>query len=176
MATVFRSQSGATLVELIIAIVILGIALVPLTMTLSFSASHSADSMIEVKVIELGQAYIEEILSKRYDDNTVQGGAPACSLAGLPCGAIGAESGESRALFDDVDDYHDVDDQPPLDSLGSPRSGYDRFRVEIEVSYASAAEVAAYGLDSAADAKKILIRVHPPSGAAITFDVYRSNF
>jgi MSHA pilin protein MshD len=176
MATVFRSHSGATLVELVITIVILGIAIVPLTMTLSFSASHSADSMIDVKVIELGQAYIEEILSKRYDDNSAQGGAPPCSAAGIPCGIIGAEAGETRALFDDVDDYHGVDDSPPLDSLGIPRPGYDRFRVEVEVRYSDASEVTAYGLDSTADAKKILVRVHPPSGTAVTFDVYRSNF
>lgn len=176
MAIVFRLQSGATLVELVIAIVILGIAIVPLTMTLSFSASHSADSMIEVKVIELGQAYIEEIVSKRYDDNTAQGGSPPCSASGVPCGTIGAEAGETRALFDDVDDYHGVDDSPPLDSLGSARLGYDRFRVEVEVSYADASEVTAYGLDSTADAKKILVRVHPPVGTPVTFDVYRSNF
>ena len=176
MATVFRSQSGVTLVELVVTIVILGIAIVPLTMTLSFSASHSADSMIEVKVIELGQAYIEEILSKRYDENSAQGGAPPCSSSGVACGTIGAESGETRPLFDDVDDYHGVDDQPPLDSLGSARLGYDRFRVEVEVSYSDASEVAAYGLDSTVDAKKILVRVHPPVGTAVTFDVYRSNF
>lgn len=172
-ATFYR---GATLVEMIIAISILAIAIVPLSMTLSYTASHSADSMIEVKVVELGEAYVEEILSKRYDENTAQGGSPACSLGGTPCGLLGPEIGETRALYDDVDDYDGTADQPPLDSLGTPRIGYDRFLVEVEVNYASASEIASYGLDGVSDAKRILVRVSPPSGTPIEFDVYRGNF
>lgn len=180
MATVFKHcvlrSHGATLVELVIAISILAIAIVPLSMTLSYTASHSADSMIEVKVVELGEAYVEEILSKRYDENTAQGGSPACSSTTTACGALGPETGETRAFFDDVDDYDGTADQPPLDSLGAPRIGYDRFLVEVEVSYATATEIASYGLDSASDAKRILVRVSPPSGTSIEFDVYRANF
>lgn len=176
MAIAYKSQTGATLVELVIAIAILAVAIVPLTMTLSFSASHSADSMIEVKVIELGQAYIEEIVSKRYDDNTTQGGSPPCALAGTPCGSIGPEAGENRTSFDDVDDYDGLVEQPPLDSLGVPRIGYERFNVAVAVAYATAAEVVSYGLDSSADAKKIQISVSPPSGTTVVFDTYRANF
>tara|TARA_R110002073_G_scaffold5880_3_gene35781 strand:- start:362 stop:895 length:534 start_codon:yes stop_codon:yes gene_type:complete len=175
-AVAFRFNSGATLVELVIAIAILAVAIVPLTMTLSHSASHSADSMIEVKVIELGQAYIEEILSKRFDETTTLGGSPPCALATMPCGAIGREAGESRSTFDDVDDYDGLIEQPPLDSLGIPRVGYDRFSVSVSVAYASAAEVASYGLDSTADAKKIQVSVSPPSGTTVVFDIYRANF
>lgn len=174
-ATVCK-QSGATLVEIIIAIALMAIALVPLTMSFSFTAGRSADAMIEVRLVELGQAYIEEILSKRFDENSAPGGAPPCSSVSTACGAIGAEAGETRATFDDVDDYHGIDEMPPLDSLGNVRAGYDRFRVEVEVAYASAAEVASYGLDASTDLKKILVRVHPPVGTAIDFEVYRGNF
>ena len=171
-----QRKVGATLVELVIAIAILAVAIVPLSMTLSYTASHSADSMIDVKVVELGQAYIEEILSKRFDENTAQGGSPPCSPGTTVCGALGPETGESRAVFDDVDDYHGIIDQPPLDSLGIPRIGYDRFSVEVEVAYATAAEITSYGLGNSSDAKRIRVRVSPPSGTAIEFDVYRGNF
>ncbi len=171
-----REQSGVTLVETIIAIAILAIALVPLTLSYSFSASHSADAMIEVRVVELGQAYIEEILSKRFDENSAVGGVPACSASTTVCGAIGAEPGETRSIFDDVDDYDGLDEQPPRDSMGNARTGYDGFRVEIAVAYANAAEVASYGLDSTTDLKRILVRVHPPVGVATEFEVYRGNF
>ncbi len=176
MATVFNRQIGATLVEVIIAIAIIGIALVPLTMSFAFTTSRSADAMVEVRVVELGQAYVEEILSKRFDENSAMGGAPPCSSTTTPCGAIGPEAGEARATFDDVDDYQGIDDQPPLDSLGVARTGYERFRVEVDVAYATAAEVAAYGLDGSSDLKKILVRVHPPGGTAMEFEVYRGNF
>jgi MSHA pilin protein MshD len=169
-------QAGATFVELIIAISILAIAIVPLTMTLAMSTSHSADTMIDVKVIELAQAYTEEILGKRFDENSPQGGTPACAASGIVCGSIGPEPGESRIRYDDVDDYHGLVDEPPVDALGNSRTGYDRFRVEVEVSYGSAAEIAAYGLDNSNDVKKILVRVTPPVGNPVEFDVYRGNF
>jgi MSHA pilin protein MshD len=133
-------------------------------------------TLADVKVVELGQAYIEEILSKRFDENTAQGGSPPCAPGGIACGALGPETGESRDVYDDVDDYHGVVDQPPLDSLGMPRIGYDRFTVEVEVAYATAAEIASYGLDNTSDAKRIMVRVSPPDGTAIEFDVYRGNF
>ena len=77
---------------------------------------------------------------------------------------------------DDVDDYDGTADQPPLDSLGISRVGYERYLVEVEVTYATASEIVNYGLDGASDAKRILVRVSPPSGTPIEFDVYRGNF
>lgn len=174
-ATAFR-QTGATLVEIIIAVALIGIALVPLTMSYSFTASHSADAMIEVRVVELGQAFMEEILSKRFDENSALGGAPPCSAVTTACAAIGADPGESRTTFDDVDDYDGLDEMPPRDSLGAVRPGYEGFRVEVAVAYASASEVTNYGLDATTDLKRILVRVHPPSGSATEFEVYRGNF
>lgn len=175
MEAVSRQQIGASLVEVIIAIAIIGIAMVPLTMSFSFAASRSADSMIEVRVVELGQAYLEEILSKRFDENSAVGGSPPCSSLTTPCGAIGSEAGETRATFDDIDDFHNID-EAPLDSLGIARADYDRFRVEVEVAYATAAEILAYGLDDTTDLKRVLVRVHPPSGSFSEFEVYRGNF
>lgn len=176
LATARKKQGGFTLVETIIAIALLAIALVPLTLSYSFSASHSADAMIEVRVAELGQAYVEEILSKRFDENSAVGGVPACSATTTPCGAIGIDGGESRATFDDVDDYDGLDEQPPRDSTDNVRPGYVGFRVEVAVAYANGSEVTNYNLDATTDLKRILVRVHPPAGAATEFEVYRGNF
>lgn len=176
MAIASNREGGATFVEVVISIAIIGIALVPLTMSFAFTSGRSADSMIEVRVVELGQAYLEEVLSKRFDENSAVGGSPPCSAATTPCGTIGPEPGETRATYDDVDDYDGVDEQPPLDSTGATRIGYENFRVEVDVGYATAAEVTSYALDSSADVKKILVRVHPPIGNASEFEVYRGNF
>ena len=175
-APVFKGERGATFVEVIIAISIMGIALVPLTLSFSYTSSRSADSMIEVRVVEVGQAYLEEILNKRFDENSSPGGSPPCSASTTPCGTIGPEAGETRATYDDVDDFAGIDDQPPVDSLGNARAGYDRFRVEVDVDYASASEVTEYGLDSATDLKRVLVTVHPPVGNPSEFEVYRGNF
>jgi MSHA pilin protein MshD len=164
-----------TLVELIVTIVIISISLVSLALTVSFSASHSADSMVKVKLVELAQAYTEEILTKRFDENSPSGGIPACYPAGTICGVLGVE-GETRSTFDDVDDYDGLDESPPLDSLGNTRPNYIGYRVQVSVSYMDAAQITAHGLDTDSDAKFVELSISPPSGATIEFAFYKGNF
>lgn len=170
-----RHSKGATLVELIVTIVIISIALVSLAMTVSYSASHSADSMIQVKLVELAQAYTEEILTKRFDENSPSGGIPACNPGGTVCGALGSD-GETRSTYDDVDDYDGIDESPPQDSLGVIRQNYGGYRVQISVSYMDAAQLVAYGLDDSTDAKLVELTISPPSGPALDFTFYKGNY
>ncbi|MFT6432566.1 MAG: MSHA pilin protein MshD [Candidatus Azotimanducaceae bacterium] len=167
---------GATLVELIMAIVIMAVALVSLALTISLSAGKSADVFWQVKVVELGQAYMEEILARRFDEATPLGGAPACEPGGTACSSIGVDAGESRALFDDVDDYDGVDDSPPQNAEGVDRLNYVGYRVQVSVAYADAAQQTAYGLDGAYDAKLVTVTVSHPTGSALVFSAYKGNY
>jgi len=169
-------QHGVTLVEMIIAIVIMSIALVSLAFTISLSTSKSADIFWQVKVVELGQAYMEEILARRFDEATPVGGIPACVPSGTACTAIGLDSGETRTLFDDVDDYDGVDDSPPKDAEGNDRLNYIGYRVQVSVAYADAAQQTAYGLDGPYDAKLITVTVSHPTGKALKFSAYKGNY
>ncbi|MFT7685422.1 MAG: MSHA pilin protein MshD [Candidatus Azotimanducaceae bacterium] len=166
---------GVTLVELIVTIVIISISLVSLALTVSFSASHSADSMVQVKLVELAQAYTEEILMKRFDESSPSGGVPACFPAGSACGGLGDES-ETRSTFDDVDDYDGLDESPPLDSLGNTRENYIGYRVQVAVTYMDAIQITAYGLDTSSDAKLIEMSISPPSGSTINFAFFKGNY
>ncbi|MAT84972.1 MAG: hypothetical protein CMD39_11865, partial [Gammaproteobacteria bacterium] len=91
------------------------------------------------------------------------------------CSAAGAD-GEPRAQFDDVDDYHGLDEQPPLDADGNPRAEYARYRVQVRVAYPDAAQQAALGLDDATDAKLITVDVMPPGESVMSFRVVRGNY
>jgi len=62
------------------------------------------------------------------------GGVPPCSPATVPCTAVGID-GESRAEFDDVDDFDGLDEQPPLDVNGNPRAEHANYRVQISADY-----------------------------------------
>lgn len=170
------SSKGATLVELIIAIVIMAIALVSLALAISFSAGKSADIFWQVKVVELGQAYMEEILARRFDEMTPLGGSPACEPSGSACSSIGVDAGESRTLFDDVDDYDGINDSPPKDAEGNDRLNYVGYRVQVSVAYADAAQQTAYNLDGAFDAKLVTVTVSHPTGSALVFSAYKGNY
>ncbi|MFT6915234.1 MAG: MSHA pilin protein MshD [Motiliproteus sp.] len=175
------SSGGFTLVELIITIVILSISMLGMAYSLQFNVSHSGDSLWQTKTVALVQAYSDEILSKRYDHNTPLGGLPACdSPSAEPCSnTLGPESGEQRGdgnnTYSDVDDYHGLNEMPPLDAMGVIRSGYEGYRVKVSVSYASGAEL---DLNSDRQAKLIQISVTPPFSKErpVEFSLYRGNY
>jgi MSHA pilin protein MshD len=155
-----RYQRGFTLIELVIAIVILGfvsLILIPFVT----SVTHSPDPVIRQKAVALGQAMMDEIAAKKWDENTPNGGGPICSGESgtgrgasaytLACpelvknaSAIGAEIGESRATYDDVDDYDGLTASGNFfDQSGSAFSlpGYSR---SVRVTYIASAPSAAW--------------------------------
>lgn len=147
------NQSGITLVELIVTIVILGIALVALSGVLRGGSSRSSDITLQIRATALAQAYLDEILGKRYDERTRNRGVPPCRSTAPPARQCTAEAsfgfdygtpvetGEnSRSRLDDVDDYHGMDEGdgqtlPLQDAQGTTRTGYDNFRVRVNVRY-----------------------------------------
>lgn len=173
-----RPVHGFSLIELVITIAILAITLVTIAQSLQFSTQFSADPLWQTKTVELVQAYADEILTKRYDEASPVGGTPPCTSCSL-ASAFGPDGAEFRGLlagvptntFDDVDDYHGLDEQP-VDALGNSRSAYGGYRVQVAVSYAGTA----VSLATDSRAKQISITVTPPGQAPLPFSVYRGNY
>ena len=171
------SELGFTFVELVIAIAVMSIACVTMLQMLGLSLGHQSDTLVQSRTTALAEAYMEEILARRFDERSAPGGVPACSATTTPCSAANAFSdGETRANFDDVDDFDGLNESPPLDATGAPRSGFARFRVQVNVSYATNADRAAFGLDAATDAKVIQVTVTPPNGAPQPFTFVKGNY
>lgn len=161
-------QRGATLVELVMTIVIISVAIAGVVGAFGLISGRSADTLNQTRAVELAQLYIDEIITKKYDDATPQGGEPKYSGA---CN-IGAESGENRSNFDDVDDYNGLTDDPPSNAQG-PLSGYDDFVVNVSVSCAG--DDPGVGLP-ASEAKRIDLTITIPGGNDFVFSAYRANF
>jgi len=168
-------QHGFSLVETILTIVIITIALLAMVFGFSQTAGNSSDPLWQSKTAHLGQAYTEEILTKRYDEQTPIGGVPACSSGGNACtaeGSFGFETGETRATFDDVDDYHQLSESPSLNALGVQRPDYNGYQVQVTISYAGSA----FGRDNDL-VKRIEIQVTPPGGEnTVSFVSFRGNY
>lgn len=110
-----RKQSGVTLIELVISIVIITTAVAAVLGVFSFTANQSADAMVRAQAVAIAQAYLEEIQLKSYND---------------PGG--GTESG--RADYDDVSDYHGLSDTSGArDQLNNIIEGLESYRVNIAV-------------------------------------------
>jgi len=198
--------TGVTLIEMVIFIVIVGIA-VTAVMTVYINVGRTgADPMVRIRSIELGQSMLEEILLKAYDNSTPVGGGCVQFSSGSRCSsgpsataqsAAGFGSdGESRATFNDVDDYHDIaycganvsaadaacsaSCQPLLDDAGNDiSSSYAGYAVCIRVSFAGAevnntspADVSVLGNDG----KRIDVIVTDHLNSRYLLSAYRLNF
>ena len=143
-------HGGATLVELVITIVIIGVAIAGVVGAFSLIAGRSADPLNQTRAVALAQLYMDEILSRKYDDNTPVGGVPKQSGC-----TINTEEA-SRADYDDVDDYNAIADAAPVSITVECAGG--------EVGLAPA------------DAKRVDLTITDPGGQGYSFSVYRANF
>jgi MSHA pilin protein MshD len=160
------TQTGATLVELVITIVIISVGIAGVVGAFSLITTRSADPLNQTRAVKLAQLYMDEILTQKYDDQTPQGGVPRYSGG---C-TIGAETGETRSTFDDVDDYHELNGSPST-ATGAPLSGYSGFSITVSVVCAGD-EV---GLPTS-EAKRIDLEVIAPGDQSFVFSAYRANF
>lgn len=167
--------AGFTLVELVVTMVVISVAVLGISQALAFALSRQSDGLWQAKAVALAQSYVDEIVSRRYDEASPVGGVPPCAPAAIACTPVGPD-GESRSGFDDVDDYDGLDEQPPLDVEGNPRSEYAGYRVQVSVAYVDAAQASALGLDDTSDAKLITVSVTPPGQATLAFPIVRGNY
>lgn len=157
-------QKGFSLIELVVSIVVIGIAFGALATSLFSSVGKSADVLWQSKSTQLSQAYLDEILAMRYQENSPLGGGSVGS-----CTISGTDAGEgNRSLYDDVDDYDGlVETADFLDT--SITSNYSGYQVSVDVSC-----LAANGSVSASS-KLIAVTVASPTNQIMVFSAFRAD-
>ena len=163
-------QKGMTLVEMVISIVIISIAMTAMLSAFSTSMGRSADPLWKNKSLKLAQAYLDEILSKKYDKDTPLGGIPALEAVDISCNVAGPAAG-ARGNYDNIDDYNHLNEAPKL-VTGVNMPGYSDYTVDVSV----VCDGTGAGLSNNNYAKLITVTVTPPNGSAMPFSVYRGNF
>ena len=111
-----RRQRGVTLVELIIFIVIIGIALTGVLGVFTYATSHSADPLRHKQALMLAESLLEEVELAQF---TVCEPGSANAENATSCGvteAMGPEPGDVRP-YDNVNDYWAADGQPFTDKV-----------------------------------------------------------
>lgn len=128
-----NTQSGTTLIELIISIVIISIALTGILSVMNQTVNHSADPLIQHQAIAIAESYLEEVLLQSYSNPS------------------GGYSGSDRSQFDDVNDYNGLSDIGVKDQQGNSVATLSNYTVSVTVSIATLAD----GIPS----KKVIVRV-----------------
>lgn len=123
-----RAARGFTLVEMIVAMVIISVGLAGVLLTFNTVVKSSADPMIQKQMVAVAEELLEEILLKPY---APAGTAPTNGLAA--CGAAPAV----RTAFDDVRDYDQYQTSGICDVDGDAVAGLESYGVSVSVSVAS---------------------------------------
>ncbi len=143
--------SGFTLIEVLITIVVVGIAATAIMSVFVSTAKTSADPIIEQQAVSIAEAYLEEIQGKNFADPT------------------GDETGESRSSFDDVDDYDGLTDVGARDQNNSVITGLEAYTVSVAVVNSTLSGI------PAADAKRIDVTVNHAVSGSILLSGFRVN-
>lgn len=147
-----NSQSGVTLIEVVISIVVVAIAASAVLGLLSSNLRRSADAQILSQGVAIATAYMEEIALKPFTD---------------PDGVDG-EAG--RTSYDDVDDYDGLSDSGAADQFGNPLADLSGYTVSVAVNSSAALPGVA-----AADALRIDVRVQFAPYIDYTLTSYRTR-
>lgn len=187
---IYRNLRGFTLIETVLFIIIVGIAVAAIGTQFATNVSRSHEPVLRQRALAVATAYMDEILRKRWNENTPPGGGCVDTTSGSCTGGptvssptIGNEIGESgtcpsgahdRVNYDDVDDYNALSaGERPTESSGcSDMPGYENFTVTVSVTQPDAPWEGISNLD----VRKIDVSVDTPDGQTIALSAYRINY
>lgn len=180
-----KKAYGFTLIELVIGMVTLSFALMIMTGALFPQAQKSTDPWFQVRSAELAQSLMNEILARRFDENSALPDSLRCNESTVNCLAetsllscsdpnLWTEE-SNRSQYDDVDDFHCyAASGTAITNIAnqSLQQAYAGFSVLVTVQYAGTE----LGLASNTLAKRIVVTVTPPRGDNIVYTSYKANY
>lgn len=187
-----RGQHGVTLVELIVAMVIIAAAVGGVLTTFQVATRGSADPMLQKQALAIAESLLEEVQLMPFtfcdpDDPQASSatsnavGPTGCSSAAM-VEIIGPEGGETRYAaatpFDNVSDYNAFDsvaEMPPgLKSITNTDLGLDGYAATIAL--AQEALGPAGSQVPAPESLRITVTVTGPANTTVTLTGYRTRY
>jgi MSHA pilin protein MshD len=150
-------DAGMTMVELVVAIVVVAISLTGAFALVDSTTRRSADPMLERQATAIAQAYLEEALQKAYLDPN----------DGKVCPAAEAQ----RSLFDNVCDYQGLADVGARDQTGTTVPGLEAYRIALSID--TNARLGA--LVGSGAVLRIDVTVTDPRGRPLRLSAYRTK-
>jgi MSHA pilin protein MshD len=148
-----QRQRGVTLIEVVVAIVIVSIAAVAVMGAISATLQRGAESMVRQQAVAVAEAYLEEILLQ-----------PVVAPSGAP-------TPTGRGSYNDVDWYNGLNDQGAYDQYGASIASLSGYNVSVSVTQTTALT----GIP-AANARQITVTVTDPNGATVVLTGFRANY
>lgn len=150
-------QKGVTLIELVMFMVIVGIAMAGIVSAINFNVQHSADPVVKKQALAIAESMLEEVTLQNFSDPD-----------GLP-NVVEA----SRDLYDDIDDYNGYS-RSGISSINAPSStiaGLEGYGVSVAID-----SIADLNGINGGKAKRITVTVTGPLNTTVVLEGYRTNY
>jgi MSHA pilin protein MshD len=132
-----RAQHGFTLIEMIIAMVVLGVGLAGVMAAYNVNVRNSADALVNKQLIAISETMMEEILLKPFAPPVGSAGAGS---AGGACNGLGSPA--DRSAFDEVSDYNGYQTPDVCNASGAAVNLLNGYRVAVVVAPANLGGIA----------------------------------
>lgn len=169
---------GLTLIELLLFIVVVGIALAAMLQVFVAATQASADPMIRRQQLAIAESLLREIQLMPFtwcdpDDANVDA-ASGTSGCATTAEAIGPEAGETRygpSYFDNVNDYQGFTMSGIRDIGNAAVSGLSGYAASVSV-----APAALDSLSAAGEALKITVTITGPDASTLVLQGWRTRY
>lgn len=187
-------QRGFTLLELIVAIVIIGIGVAGFAQLINTATVNSVDPQLRQQANTIARSYLEEIALKPFcdpdfdpDADPLTGCSADCTVSacstsspnacGGPNEAAGGE-GTNRALFDDICDYTNLPDNLVRSQDNTLIGSLNDYRVNVSVVDTTGATINGLSSDTSGRFVRFDVNVTHTgnSNIDVTMSTYRINF
>ncbi len=128
-----QNEKGISIVEILISFFVMSVVLMALSKMIGNTVLTVQIQGDSNKAAMLAQDLLEEIKTKRWDENLPDGNGFVSnpSLLGIDV----SENIFDKSTFDDIDDYNGYTEQPPKDSNNNPLNQYQKYKRQVEVRY-----------------------------------------
>ena len=172
-------ERGLSLIELLVFIVVVGIAVTGVLSVYSLNARSSADPMVRKQALAIAESLLEEVLAKPYtycdpDDANVETASSPAGCATIP-EVMGPEAGEARYAnltpFDNVNDYNGFSMAGIVDLNNNPVAGLGGYTATVQVQPAGA-----FNGIPAGETLLVTVTVVAPGNQGVSLSGYRTRY
>lgn len=175
-------QRGLSLIELLVFIVVVGVAVTGVLSVYSLNARSSVDPVIRKQAIAIAESLLDEVMSKPYtycdpDDANVDAATSPAGCATTPEG-MGREvaQGETRysnvTPFDNVNDYDGFSMAGIDDITGAPVAGLGLYTATVQVQQPAGA----FNGVPAGETLLVTVTVNAPGNLTLALSGYRTRY
>ncbi|MDX8121684.1 type II secretion system protein [Janthinobacterium sp. LS2A] len=172
-----RTQAGVTLIELVLFIVIVGVAVVGILGVMDLTTRNSVDPQLRKQALAIAEGMLDEIEGARFTFCAVNDPAAETAISVAGCGVVeapGIQGGATQRPYDNVNDYVAKDGSAityTTDVAGNPFSS-------LANQYAATVSMNSVALNGIAAPNVLHIQVSVAYGdkQQVVLDGYRTRY